>query len=340
MRMLRLWSLLRIGAAACALCALPVVAFADEPSASPSPVPQAEATFARGEELFRGRHFREAIAVFDAYLAEHPRDARALVMRGDAKASLDQNQAALRDYNTALGFAPEYEYGYVTRCETRLQMDDASGALADCNAAIRLDANDPQAYEDRGDVYFQQGAYTAALADYDRSIAQGQAGAYVYAARCDTERLLGRRDRAAGDCDAALTIDPKSRRGLWARGRLELSEHREANAIGDFNAYIALKPEASNTAYYFRGAAFNRLGKFSQAREDLEVYVAREPADPDGYVERAIARAGLAQTAGAADDLGVALKGYRKAADEEAAARVNAMLKALHDGAPLVPPPL
>lgn len=318
------------------------VASAASPSPSPSAaaVPQADATFEHGDELFRSQHYVDAIAVLDAYLAAHPRDARALVLRGDAKASLEQNQAALRDYNTALGIAPEYQYGYRTRCETRLEINDTPGALEDCDTAIRLDATDARAYEDRGDVYFEKGAYGDALTDYDRAIAGGEKGAYVYAARCNTKRILGKRDLARADCDAALTIDPKNRSGLWARAQLSLADHHEADAIGDLNAYIAQKPQASNTAYYFRGAAFNRLGHYNQAREDLDLYISRDPADPDGYVERAIARAGLAQTAGAQTDLELALKGYRKSADDAAVTRVNGMLKALHDGTPLVPPPL
>ena len=93
-------------------------------------------------------------------LQTDPRDARALVLRGDAKAELNDNDAALKDYNTAIGIAPDYQYAYVNRCETRLTLDDPGGALADCNTALKLDATDAHAYQARGDVYLDPRATT------------------------------------------------------------------------------------------------------------------------------------------------------------------------------------
>jgi tetratricopeptide (TPR) repeat protein len=288
--------------------------------------------YTKADALFRERKFREAIAVLDPYLVAHPRDARAFVLRGDAKADLGQNEAALRDYNSAIKIAPEYQYAYVTRCETRLQLDDLTGALADCDTAVRLDATDALAYEDRADVHFQRETYQLALADYDKAVELGRSGAYVFAARCDAERLVGKRDLAKADCEKALSIDPKSRRGLWARGRLALTEARYTDGIADLNAYIAQKPESSDTAYYFRGLAYNRISSYRLALEDLRTYVQRQPKDADGYKERALASYGLGDKAGALADLGVALRRYREAGDTAAADHVSAMTDAINAG--------
>ena len=308
--------------------------------------PQAAATaapddatngYARAQTLFHERKFREAIAALDPYIAAHPRDVRALVLRGDAKADVHENEAALKDYNTAIGIDPEYQYAYVTRCETRLQLDDTKGALSDCDNAIRLDATDPLAYEDRADVHFQNESYPLALNDYDKAIELGRKGAYVFAARCDTERLVGKRDRAKLDCEKALALDPKSRRGLWARGRLALVESRYTDGIADLNAYIAQNPTSSDTAYYFRGLAYNRIHSYRNALDDLSTYVKRQPADPDGYKERALASYGMGDKTGALADLDVALRGYRKEGNTAAAERVVTMVKAIGLGQPPSP---
>jgi tetratricopeptide (TPR) repeat protein len=300
----------------------PVVAQADD----------ATNGYTRAQGLFHERKFREAVVALDAFLAAHPRDARALVLRGDSKADLGDNAEALKDYNSAIKINPEYQYAYVTRCETRLQLEDLSGALSDCDTAVRLDATDALAYEDRGDVQFQREAYAPALTDYDRAIQLGRSGAYVFAARCDTERLVGKRDLAKADCEKALSLDPKSRRGLWARGRLALVETRYTDGIADLNAYIAQKPQTSDTAYYFRGLAYNRISSYRLALEDLRTYVQRQPADPDGYKERALANYGVGAKDAALADLDVALRGYRKAGDSAAAERVAAMVKAIGAG--------
>jgi tetratricopeptide (TPR) repeat protein len=304
------------------------------PSAGPD---VAEGGYARANALFHDRKFEEAIVALDAFLAAHPRHARAWVLRGDSKADLGQNESALKDYNVAIGIAPEYEYAYVTRCETRLQLDDAAGALADCNTAVRLDPTDSLAYEDRGDVQFAREAYDLALADFDKAIEGGRSSAYVFAARCDAERLVGKRDRAHADCEKALTLDPKSRRGLWSRARLAMVELRYVDGIADLNAYIAQNPKASDTAYYFRGLAYNRIMSYRPALDDLRTYVQRQPSDGDGYKERALASYGLGDKEGALADLAIAQNSYRKIADTAQAERVAAMVRAIAAGKPLQP---
>ena len=309
-------------------------------AAADGPAPSATAPgdgFTQAQDLFHARRYADAISLLDQYVVAHPRDARAIVLRGDARSNLGDNQAALRDYNTALGIAPDYQYGYVTRCETRVELDDLAGALADCNEGVRLNPADALAYEDRGDVQFQREAYELARADYDKAIELGRASAYVFAARCDTERLAGQRERAAADCEKALTIDPKSRRGLWSRGRLALTSGRYTDAIADLNAYIAQQPAASSTAYYFRGFAYNRLRSYKLALEDLRTYVQRAPKDADGYRERGIALYGTGERAAALADFETAERSYRLDADTAAAERVAAMSKAVRAAQPLVP---
>jgi tetratricopeptide (TPR) repeat protein len=307
--------------------AVPGAVAADEPGDA----------YSRAQTLFKERKFREAIAALEPYLVAHPRDVRALVLRGDAKADLGENEAALRDYNTAIGIEPEYQYAYVTRCETRLQLDDVRGALSDCDKAIRLDPTDALAYEDRGDVHFDASSYELALADYDKAIELGRKGAYVFAARCDSERLVGKREPARADCERALTIDPKSRRGLWARSRLALVEARYTDGIGDLNAYIAQNPKSSDTAYYYRGLAYNRIRSYQNALDDLRTYVGRRSTDPDGYKERALASYGLGDKTAALADLDVALRGYRRDANTAEAEHVSAMIKAIGAGQPPQP---
>ena len=304
---------------------------------TPAPAAGESNVYTKALTLFHDRKFKEAIALLDPYLAAHPRDARAFVLRGDCKADLRQNEAALADYNAAIVIEPEYQYAYVTRCETRLELEDKQGALRDCDTAVRLGPTDGLAFEDRADVQFQLEAYDLALSDYDKAIALGRSSAYVFAARCDTERLTGKPERAQADCAKALAIDPKSRRGLWARARFAIVQARYRDGIADLNAYILQDPKGSDVAYYFRGLAYNRIESYRLALEDLQIYVQRRPQDPDGFRERAVARYGTGDKDGALADLATALKGYRKDGDVAAADRVNAMVAAIGAGKPPVP---
>ena len=289
----------------------------------------------QARSAFGAKQFRQAIDLLDPYLAANPRDARAFVLRGDAKASLDDDKGALLDYNKAIAIAPEYQYAYETRCETRLQLDDAAGALADCDVAIRLDPTDGKAYQDRADVYFDREAYAQALADYDKAVALGGSSAYLFAARCDADRLNRKLERAADDCANSLALVPKNRRGLWANGRLALVTARYQDAIANWNSYIGTDHAGSDVAYYWRGTAYNRIGSWKLALEDLQTYVGRKPNDADGYRERAFARAGSGDAAGALADLDEAGRRYRRSGDMRLAEQLAATAKALRAGQPL-----
>jgi tetratricopeptide (TPR) repeat protein len=288
--------------------------------------------YARASALFRARQFRETIAALDAYVPANPQDGRALALRGDAKANLGDNNGALKDYDEALRLNPQYQYGYVTRCETRLQLDDNSGALSDCDMGVKLEPSDALAYEDRGDVQFQRQAYALALADYDKAVSLGRSNAYLFGARCDSERLVGKIDLAKGDCEKSLTLDPKSRRGLWAAGRLALVDKRYADGVSDLTAYIAANPDNSTTAYYFRGLANSRMRNYGSALADLNIYVQREPKDGDGYTERALAHYGSGDRLAARKDLSTAQLRYKEAGDQAGASRVAGMIEAVGSG--------
>ena len=313
------------GAVAALLCG-PAIGLAQSPS------PAGDSDYTRALSQFHARDFRGSLSTVNAFLATHPSDAHALVLRGDDEAELGDITSALRDYDSAIAISPDFQYAYVTRCETRLFTNNVAGALADCNAAVRLGPQDGLAFEDRGDVYFEQSAYGAAVRDYSRAIALGRSGAYVFAARCDSERLAGSRSAAAADCAKALTIEPLNRRALWANARLATTGGNYVAAIGYLNAYIVQKPKQSDTAYYYRGFAYNRTGNYRSALADLRTYVSRAPKDPDGYRERAVARFGTGDRKGSIADFTVAVRGYRKAGNLSQANRASAMLAAVRAG--------
>ena len=290
---------------------------------------------AEAQGFFDAKRYREAITLLDSYLKRNARDARALVLRGDAKASLDDNTGALADYNAAIEIAPSYQYAYETRCETRLELNDSDLAMADCNEAIRLDPSDGKAYEDRGDVYFDRESYQAALDDYDKAAQLGWASPYLFAARCDANRLSGHLDRAKEDCAKTLVLDPHGRRGLWANGRLAMSAGHFQDAIARWNAYIAEDQAHSDAAYYYRASAFNRTGNAKAALQDIETYIHRKPNDGDGYRERAFARAATGDSAGAAADLKEAGRLYERDGDARALEGLRPFAAALQAGQPL-----
>jgi len=287
--------------------------------------------------LFAQHQYKDVIVVLTPYLVTHADDARAFVLRGDAQAEAGDERSALADYDRAIVLAPEYTYAYVTRCDTRRATGDESGALRDCNTALRLDPTDEDAYSNRAAVEFDQGSYDAAAADYDAAIAKGSNTAYVFAARCDVNRILNRIDRAVSDCARSLTIDPQNLRGLWAHGRLAISNAGFADATQTFNAYLRLAPDET-IAYYWRGYAYNRLGSWSNALEDFAHFLSERPGDADTLLERGYAHAGSGDLKAAALDGDAAAAAYRKQGDLENAKRATALATAARAGNAVAPP--
>jgi tetratricopeptide (TPR) repeat protein len=298
-------------------------------------IAQQQTAFDRAQALFNARDYKGAIALIDPYLQAHPNDARALVLRGDARASLDDDIGALRDYDAAIVANPDYQYAYATRCDTRRNESQLDGALEDCNRAIALDGTDPLAYEYRGNVRFDQNQYAEAVSDYDRAIQLGRETADVYAERCNAERLADQLERAPADCERALTIDPQDRWGHWARGRLLLTENHYAGGIADLTIYINQEPKGSDNAYYYRGYAYNRTGNFKFALADEQTYIDRHADDADAHAERAIARYNLNDKEGAMADFAIALKGYHEAGQSDDEARVSAWIATAKAGGAL-----
>jgi len=232
----------------------------------------------------------------------------------------------------AFGFAETSGFDQAKALVADKKFFEASALL---DIWIAAHPNDAAAFVLRGDAEFERGRPDLALADYDKAIALGEAGAYVFAARCDSERAIEEPGRAAADCAKALKLDPANRRAHWARGRLALENRRYSDAIADLSAYIAQNPSALDTAYYFRGVAYNHEKNYKLASADLQIYVQRAATDPDGYRERAVARYALGNVADAAADLEIALAGYDKAGDGPNALRIRAMIRALKAGEPL-----
>jgi tetratricopeptide (TPR) repeat protein len=305
-------------------------------AASPQPDPLTQA-----HALYAFRKFHEAIAVLDGYLRTAPTDAAAIVLRGDAKSDLNDNQAALADYNLAIRIAPEYAYAYQTRCETRDDLGDDSGALEDCNMAIRLDPSVGESYVDRADIYLDEDAYPEALADLNQAEKLGDHDAFLYASRCEAKQLLHDFPGATADCERALVIDPANRRGLWQSGLLAIRTARYTDAIATFNEYALKYPDYAVYACMWRGVAYNRLGQFQLALDDLNRYVAAHGDSALGRLERGVARANLGDRFYATVDVAEAVRLYKVAGNTASANAAGPYLDALNTNAalPAIPSP-
>src|SRR5580692_5035178 len=90
----------------------------------------------QAEKLTGEGQNKAALDIFNRYLADHPRDARALADRGDVYESLEDQRSAIADYTAALAVNPDFAYAYASRCQSRWEVDQNELALQDCSKAI------------------------------------------------------------------------------------------------------------------------------------------------------------------------------------------------------------
>jgi tetratricopeptide (TPR) repeat protein len=191
-------------------------------------------TYDRALALFNTKDYKGAIALIDPFLKANPTDARALVLRGDARASLNDDIGALRDYDAAIAANPQYQYAYATRCDTRRDESHLDAALDDCNRAISLDGTDPLAYEYRANVRFDLNQYAEAVSDYDPARApygDGLRRTLQCRAPRRTARARAGRLRACPDDRSAKSLGPLGARTSLPFGKTLRSRYRRSHGL-------------------------------------------------------------------------------------------------------------
>ncbi|HEY5070801.1 MAG TPA: aspartyl protease family protein [Caulobacteraceae bacterium] len=127
-------------------------------------------------ELYSGaRAFPRAIAQYDLWMQDHPRDGRrvmALNARCWARALWGQElRAALADCDSALKMLPNNPNLLDSRGLVRLRLGDLDGAIADYDAALSLRPNAAWSLYGRGLAELKKGMNAKAKSDIDAAVA-------------------------------------------------------------------------------------------------------------------------------------------------------------------------
>jgi tetratricopeptide (TPR) repeat protein len=177
-------------------------------------LPEAQAWFKKGGELYAQRRYEEAISRFDRALNIYPRLASAWAGKGLASNAIGQYQEAIRCFDEALRLDPRdaavwHDKGNVLSAIGRLE-----GALGCFNEALVLDARDAGAWNNKG----------VCLA------------------------ALGRPEEAVACCDKALALDPTYVTAWQAKGLIEERLGHLAQAIAAYNQFIELSQDRDAAA--------------------------------------------------------------------------------------------
>jgi tetratricopeptide (TPR) repeat protein len=183
--------------------------------------------------------------------------------------SLQQMRAMLPMISAKLDANPKDANLLYSRAAICQQLGDLQGALTDSTAAISVDPNFMYAYNIRFVVYMQLKDFTKALGDAQQLI-RIQPDANAYCGRGNAYISLNDYTRATQDFASAIKVKAGCGEAYDGLGEIAYKLKRYQDAVGYSSRAISLDPTIYD-AYYFRGKAYEGLGKSQLAQRDLEV---------------------------------------------------------------------
>ncbi len=177
-------------------------------------LPEAQAWFKKGSELYALRRYTDAISRFDRALNIYPRLASAWAAKGLANNAIGQYQEAIRCFDEAL----------------------------------RLDQRNAAVWHDKGNLLSAMGRLEGALNCYNEAliIDARDAGAWNNKGVCLA--ALGRPEEAVACCDKALALDPAYATAWQAKGLIEERLGHLPQAIAAYKQFIELPQDRDAAA--------------------------------------------------------------------------------------------
>lgn len=274
-------------------------------------------------------------------LLAHPTSAIEYVMRGTAKAQLNDPQQAIADYDLAIAMNPHLLLAYNNRGNLYQYLGDLERALADFSKVLEIDSRSAIAYNNRaiiytqceqfaaavvdyqqaielqpdfvsaynnlGNNYCQMGKFAEAIASYTKAIELDANFAVAYSNRANVYRVRDEIEPALADYNRAIELDPNLIIAHYNRGICYRQIGNHQAAIADYTQTIDLDRQYLH-AYYHRGNARKYLGDNHGAIADYTHTICFDPNHLNAHYNRAITRSEIGDLQGALDDLDRAIE--------------------------------
>lgn len=149
-----------------------------------------------------------ALEDFDKAIGRDPANDSAFFQAGVVYDELGQYDKAIRAYDNVLRLVPTDAAALNNRCWARVLSFDAAWALPDCEESLRLGPNDPDALDTRGFAYLLLGRLDDAIASFTAAIAARARQPTAFYGRALARMAVDHGATAAADLAAARRIDP------------------------------------------------------------------------------------------------------------------------------------
>lgn len=248
----------------------------------------------RGELRSEAHEQQEALADFQAAVANDPTSWVAIHNRGVTLAQQGELSAALRDFNRVLELNPSLTVAYRNRAELLASLGRMDEAVNDYSKVLEESPSDFELYRARGYAWQRLGDFDRALADLNKSIEIEPNDPDTHTQRGNLAAEQGKFDEAIRNYQQALTIDPKwgdaHRSQAWLWATCPNPQHRDAaRALAAAAAALALAPDGDSFVLDAAAAAHANAGQFEKAIELQQQAVASAPAEIDEPMHQRLA---------------------------------------------------
>ncbi|HEY2883337.1 MAG TPA: tetratricopeptide repeat protein, partial [Pirellulales bacterium] len=201
--------------------------------------------------------------------------------RGEKDVGAGDEKAALKDFEAAVTFDPNYWRALHNRAVSRAGLGDAKGALADFDSVIRMNAGYANAWFNRGELKYAKGDFQQALDDYNQAIQLQPGDAGFYESRGHAQYRLGRLREALTDYNRAAQLDPNDATVLVDRGDAYREQALYQPAAADYRESIRINPKLGRA--YLSAAWLMATCPDARFREtDKAISAAQKAIDLDG----------------------------------------------------------
>jgi tetratricopeptide (TPR) repeat protein len=170
---------------------------------------------------------------------------------------------------------PENALLYRERAIANMALKEYLDAVNDFSRAIVLEPT-AENYEYRGIFFFGYGFYRDGIVDFNRAIEIEPTRVTTYLIRGRAYGRMQEYQQAIEDLTKAIELDPQYSFSYLDRGIIYIRIGQIDNGLEDFNTMLKMETENPSLGiehpgiFYWRGIAYNRLGKYHEAIADFD----------------------------------------------------------------------
>ncbi|MEG3863943.1 tetratricopeptide repeat protein, partial [Microcoleus sp. herbarium12] len=235
---------------------------------------------------------REILVEFPLVSGEGDEDvdgeAEAWCDRGNQQLMKGDFEGALKSYDKALEFKPDYDLAWSNRGAVLGNLGRFEEAIAFFDKALEFKPDFHGTWKNRGAVLVKLGRLKEAIASYDKALEFKPDFHEAWNDRGEALRNLGRLKEAMASYDKALKIEPDDHEAWNNRGAVLVDLGRLEDAIASYDKALEFKPDF-HEGWYNRGAVLVKLGRLEEAIAFYDKALEFKPDFHLAWINRGIA---------------------------------------------------